>query len=70
MMQFARHVSMTDPERTRLAEALVGVWVTYDQLPYEIGTPECDRLTKASTLPSVYELDHQAALDFVDRVMG
>lgn len=53
-------------------ELLVGAWVNYDQLPYQMATPEYDRLLTGHVATKdehegtrVYQLDRQAVIDLI-----
>lgn len=46
------------------AKAMVGALVSYDALPYEMATPDYDRLERHAG--ALWKLDEQAAKDFVE----
>lgn len=55
---------------TKMLKSLRGAVVDYDALPYEMATPECDRLERAYVTVGDrshlgYVLDWRAAVDFV-----
>lgn len=60
----------------RIVSKLVGAWVNYEQLPYQLATPEYERLRfDCTNVPdnyggtTIYQLDRQAAEDFVTQAV-
>ena len=50
-----------------LSQAMNGCWVDYDALPYQMATPEYDRLDyKRIDGKLLWRLDEEAAVDFVN----
>lgn len=57
------------PYQGVLVANLAGAWVTYDQQPYQMGSPECDRLERRRIgFDVLYRLDEQALLDLIQLI--